>query len=63
MYIQSTEKVICRQCNLFAEKVFPNGLVDVQEFSVVDTLQRSKDMKGQSCFLSASELLYLIDVL
>ena len=30
LYIQSTEKVFCRQCNLFGEKVIPNGFTDLQ---------------------------------
>ena len=56
---QDTGKVLCRHSNLFAEKVAPNGLADVREFSAVCT-PFSKDMKVQFCRLSASELLYLI---
>ena len=34
---QDTGKVLCRHSNLFAEKVAPNGLADVREFSAVCT--------------------------
>ena len=34
---QDTGKVLCRDSNLFAEKVAPNGLADVREFSAVCT--------------------------